>query len=147
MAKLKQKKKPLLPKPEEVPTVKPRFETLACCKARLAKAKAAATKDGKFNKYEPKYRAALKALKRAQRVLYKELFRRRVKKVPKAAAPAEAPKAEAPKVEAPKAEAPKAEAPKAEAPKAEAPKAETPKAEAPKAEVPAAEAPKEGEKK
>ena len=99
MAKAKEKKKPVLPKPEEVARAKPILERLAAGKARLEKAKAAATAEGKFDKYNPKYRAAIKAVKRAQRALHRELLRHRLKEAPKAApaAPAEAPKAEAEK--------------------------------------------------
>jgi erythromycin esterase-like protein len=83
MAKPKEKKKPRLPKPEELKSARPLAQRVATCKTRVGKARAAATKEGKFSKYDPKYRQALKALKRAQRRLHKELLRHVVKAEPK----------------------------------------------------------------
>lgn len=128
MAKSKEKKPKPKP-PENAPTVVAIKKMIEECKASLAKCQQAATKDGKLNRLSPKYRVALKRLKRAQRKLQAEAWRLRPRQAPKAA-PAEAAAA------APAAAAPAAAAP---AETKEAPK-ETPK-EAPK------EAPKEGETK
>ncbi|MBE7464936.1 MAG: hypothetical protein HS116_15785 [Planctomycetes bacterium] len=82
----KEKKKIVLPKVEEVPTAKPIADEVKEWTDKAAKARTGATKDGKFNKYDPKYRTAQKHLKRAQRKLKKELYRQRAL----AAKPAEA---------------------------------------------------------
>jgi hypothetical protein len=96
MPKSKEKKKPILPKAEELAGAKSLLEKVQRRTAHVAKAKAAATKEGKFDKYDPKYRAGLKGLKRAQRALHAELLRHQIKEAPAAAAPAEAaPAAEA----------------------------------------------------
>jgi hypothetical protein len=71
MAKNKEKRK--LPKASEVPAVKPLLAEVEKRKAIVAKAKAKATKDGKFNKYDPKYRQSIKQLKKLQRTVVKEI--------------------------------------------------------------------------
>lgn len=86
MPKKKEKRK--LPKPQDVPVVAPLVEKVAKRKGALAKVKAKATKDGKLNKYDPKYRQTLKQLKRMQRKLVKEIIRH-----PAPPKPAEAPAA------------------------------------------------------
>lgn len=96
MAKNKAPKK--LPKADLIPTSKPFIEKIAERKDNLTKVAKAAAKDGKLDKYNPKYRAALKTLKRAQRKLKKEIIRQLpYAKAPAAAAPAAAAPAEAPK--------------------------------------------------
>ena len=105
MAKSKEKKPKPKP-PENAPTVISIKKTIEERKAKLIKHKEAATKDGKFNKLDPKFRAALKRLKRAQRKLATEAVRLVPKKAPvaavaPAAAAATAPAAEAPAVAAP----------------------------------------------
>jgi hypothetical protein len=94
MAKSKEKKPKPKP-PEGVKSVVEIKKTIDDRKTKLTKAKDAAKKDGKFNKLDPKYRTALKRLKRAQRKLAKEGHRLKPKGTPKvaeaaAAAPAEA---------------------------------------------------------
>jgi len=69
------KPKIVLPDPKKIASTKPIVEEIAKLKEGLTKAKAAATKDGKFSKYAPKYRNNLKRLKRAQRSLRKEVLR------------------------------------------------------------------------
>jgi hypothetical protein len=64
-----------LPSPDDVPTTKPLVERLDKRRTTLAAARDAATKDGVVVKHEPKYRAARKKLKRAQRRLRVELIR------------------------------------------------------------------------
>jgi hypothetical protein len=64
-----------LPSPDEVPSAKPLVETIAKRRTALAAARAAATTDGAVVKHEPRYRAAHKKLKRAQRRLRVELTR------------------------------------------------------------------------
>jgi hypothetical protein len=71
----KTKEKPKLPKPQDVPAVAPLLPQLAKRKEVVAKARAKATKDGKLNKYDPKYRQAVKLLKKAQRFVVKEIKR------------------------------------------------------------------------
>jgi hypothetical protein len=102
MAKSKEKKKHPKP-PENAKTVIAIRKTIEDRKAKLAKHKAAALKDGKLNKLDPKYRLAIKRLKRAQRKLLGEAYRLIPKKAPAApvaaAAPAEAAAAPAEKKE------------------------------------------------
>ena len=93
MAKSKEKKPKPKP-PENAPTVIAIKKTIEDRKAKLAKRKEAAIKDGKLNRFDPKYRVALKRLKRAQRKLQSEAWRLKPKKAPAAAAAA-APAAEA----------------------------------------------------
>lgn len=95
MAKSKEKKPKPKP-PENAPTVIELRKEIADRKAKLAKRKEAATKDGKFNRFDPKYRVALKRVKRAQRKLADEAVRLKPKKAPAeaAAAPAAAAPAE-----------------------------------------------------
>ncbi len=99
MAKNKAPKK--LPKAELIPTSKPFIEKIAERKENLTKVAKATAKDGKLNKYNPKYRAALKTLKRSQRKLKKEVIRQlayaKAPAAPAAPAAAAAPAAEAPK--------------------------------------------------
>jgi hypothetical protein len=64
-----------LPSPDDVPAAKPLVETIAKRRTALAVARAAATTDGAVVKHEPRYRAARKKLKRAQRRLRVELIR------------------------------------------------------------------------
>ena len=109
MAKNKEKRK--LPKPSEVPAVKPLLEEVEKRKAVVAKAKAKATKDGKFDKYDPKYRDSVRRLKKTYRHIRKEILRHLPKEAPKKAEGAPAAQAKAP--EAKPAEAKPAEAPKA----------------------------------
>ena len=73
MAKKKDETK--LPKVEDVATAKPLLEAVTKRKERLTKVKAAVTQEDKANKQDPKYRAALKRLKRSQRKLRRELMR------------------------------------------------------------------------
>ena len=87
MAKSKEKKKH--PKaPENAKTVVEIKKAIEDRKGKLAKAKEAATKEGKVDKLNPKYRLAIKRLKRAQRKLLSEAYRLKPKVAP--AAPAEA---------------------------------------------------------
>ena len=86
MAKSKEKKPHPKP-PADAKTVIEIRKTIEDRKAKLAKIKTAASKDGKLNKMDAKYRVALKRLKRAQRKLYAEAYRLRPRK---AAAPAAA---------------------------------------------------------
>lgn len=67
------KEKPKPPKPQDVPAVAPLLEQVAKRKEIVAKARTKATKDGKVDKYDPKYRQALKRLKRLQRKVLKEV--------------------------------------------------------------------------
>lgn len=111
MAKSKEKKKAPKP-PENAPTVIEIRKELGARKEKLSKRKEAATKDGKLNRFDPKYRLAIKRLKRAQRKLAAEAVRLKPRKPPAeaiAAAPAAAatPTAEAPAAAAPAAEAEK----------------------------------------
>jgi len=64
-----------LPSPEDVPAAKPLLETIEKRRTVLATARDAATKDGALVTHDPKYRAARKKLKRAQRRLRIELVR------------------------------------------------------------------------
>jgi hypothetical protein len=92
MAKSKEKK-PKPKAPENAPSVVAIKKMIVERKAALARHKEAATKDGKLNKFEPKYRTALKRLKRAQRKLEAEAWRLRPRQPAKpeaAAAPATA---------------------------------------------------------
>jgi hypothetical protein len=73
MAKKKEKTK--LPKADDVASAKPVLEKLNASKERLGKVKEAVTQEGKANKQDPRYRQALKRVKRAQRKLNKELKR------------------------------------------------------------------------
>jgi hypothetical protein len=75
-----------LPSPDDVPTAKPLVERLDKRRTTLAAARDGATKDGVVVKHDPKYRAARKKLKRAQRRLRVELIRAasQVKKAPAA---------------------------------------------------------------
>ena len=75
-----------LPSPDDVATAKPLVERLDKRRTTLAAARDAATKDGVVVKHNPKYRAARKKLKRAQRRLRVELIRAssQVKKAPAA---------------------------------------------------------------
>jgi hypothetical protein len=105
MAKNKEKKK--LPKASEIEAVKPLLAEIEKRKAVVAKAKVKATKDGKLNKYDPKYRDAVRRLKKIYRHVHKEIIRhlpkhplKKVEAAPAAPAaggsepkPAEAPKA------------------------------------------------------
>jgi hypothetical protein len=111
MAKNKEKRK--LPKPSEVPAVKPLLEEVEKRKAVVAKAKAKATKDGKFDKYDPKYRDAVRRLKKTYRHIRKEILRHLPKEAPKKAEGAPAGAGHAAAAEAKPAEAKPAEAPKA----------------------------------
>ena len=98
MAKSKEKK-PKPKAPESAPTVIAIQKTIEERTAALAKRKEAATKDGKLNKLDPKYRLAIKRLKRAQRKLDAEAWRLRPRHAPKAAEaakPAEGTAGEAP---------------------------------------------------
>jgi len=98
MAKSKEKKKFVAL--EMVPTAKACLEVIKERKEKVTKAKAASTKDGKLDKYNPKYRQALKRLKRSQRKLFKQRVRFTRPGVPltapapAAAAPAEGEKKE-----------------------------------------------------
>jgi hypothetical protein len=94
MAKSKEKKPKPKP-PENAKTVIEIRKLIEDRKAKLAKRKEAATKDGKLNKYDPKVRAARKRVKRAQRKLLSEAYRLQPHKTGvKAAAPAAAAPAE-----------------------------------------------------
>lgn len=94
MAKSKEKKK--FVSLEQVPTAKAHLEIVKERKEKLAKAKATVTKDGKLDKYNPKYRQALKRLKRSQRKLFKQRVRFTRPGVPLTAPAAAAPAAAAP---------------------------------------------------
>lgn len=94
----KSKVKPPKPKPpENAPTVVKIRKIIVERKTALGKRKEGAMKDGKLNRVDPKYRLALKRLKRAQRKLQAEAYRLVPKRVPviaeaaPAAAPASAP--------------------------------------------------------
>ena len=114
MAKSKEKKKH--PKPlDTAPTVIEIRKEIAARKEKLAKRKQDATKDGKVNKLDPKYRLAIKLVKRAQRKLLSEAYRLH----PRKAAPEGAPVAAAAAAPA----ATPAAAPAAAAPAAAAPAA------------------------
>ena len=89
MAKPREKK-PKPKAPENAPTVVAIKKMIEERKAALAKRKDAATKDGKLNKLDPKYRTALKRLKRAQRKLEAEAWRLRPRQLGRAAAAATA---------------------------------------------------------
>jgi hypothetical protein len=103
MAKSKVKKPHPKP-PAEAKTVVALKKVIDERKEKLAKRKEAATKEGKVNKYEPKFRVALKRVKRAQRKLLSEAYRLQAHKTGiKPAAPA-APAEAAPAEGAPKAE-------------------------------------------
>ena len=95
MAKSKEKK--VHPKPPaDVKTVLAMKKVIGERKANLAKRKESATKDGKFNRLDPKYRMALKRVKRAQRRLLSEAYRLQPHKTGiKAPEPAPAPAAAA----------------------------------------------------
>jgi len=75
-----------LPSPDDVATAKALVERLDKRRTTLAAARDAATKDGVVVKHNPKYRAARKKLKRAQRRLRVELIRAagQTKKAPSA---------------------------------------------------------------
>ncbi len=77
------KEKPPLAKAEDVASAKSLLEAVAKGKERLTAVRAATTKDGKFDKYNLKYRQAHKVLKRAQRHLKCELIRVTPKHPPK----------------------------------------------------------------
>ncbi len=93
MAKPKTKKAAPKP-PEDVASVIEIRKVITDRKAKLAERRTQATKEGQFNKNDPKYKVALKRVKRAQRKLAAEavrLLKRKVTVVPAAAAaPAEA---------------------------------------------------------
>lgn len=74
MAKSKVKK-PRPKPPENAPTVVEIKKVIAERKEKLAKAKQTAMKEGKLNKLDPKYRTAIKRVKRAQRKLQIEAKR------------------------------------------------------------------------
>lgn len=74
MAKSKEKK--VHPKPPaDVKTVVEMKKIIDGRKASLTKRAQAATKDGKLNRLDPKYRLAMKRVKRAQRRLLSEAYR------------------------------------------------------------------------
>ena len=75
-----------LPQPGDVPTATPLVEAIAKRRTQLGTARAAATKDGALVKHDPKYRAARKRVKRAQRRLRVELIRAAGQKKPAPAA-------------------------------------------------------------
>lgn len=79
-----------LPAVADVATAGSLVDAIAKRKARLEKATAAATQDGTVDDSDPKYRAARKGVKRAQRKLRRELVRvhNQPKKTPEAAAAA-----------------------------------------------------------
>ena len=85
MAKSKEKKPKPKP-PENAATVQEIRKEIAARKERLAKVKDATKKDGKVNKVDPKFRSALKRVKRAQRKLAKEAIRLRATAAAAAAA-------------------------------------------------------------
>jgi hypothetical protein len=109
MAKSKEKKPHPKP-PENAPTVIEIKKDLTERTALFAKATAAATKDGKLNRLDPKYRLALKRLKRSQRKLSAEAFRLRPRKPVPAASATPAPPTEAAAAPAAAAAAPAAPA-------------------------------------
>jgi len=82
--------KPKPKPPENAATVIAIRKTIAERKEKVAKRKQEATKEGKLNKFDPKYRTAIKRLKRAQRKLQAEAWRLKPKKAPTEAAPAAA---------------------------------------------------------
>ena len=88
----KSKVKAPAPKPPETAkTVIAIRKTIAELKDKLAKRKTDATKEGKLNKLDAKYRLAIKRVKRAQRKLLSEAWRLKPRKAPAevaAAAPA-----------------------------------------------------------
>jgi hypothetical protein len=143
----KNKEKPKLPKASEVPAVKPLLEDLEKRKAVVAKAKAKATKDGKLNKYDPKYRDAVRRLKKTCRHIRKEIIRHLPKEAPKKAEgapagqvkPAEVKPAEVKPAEVKPAEVKPAEVKPAEVKPAEVKPAEVKPAEVKPAEVKPAE--------
>src|ERR1043165_9353358 len=99
MAKSKEKKAHPKP-PADVKTVVALKKAIDERKATLAKRTQAATKDGKLNRLDPKYRLAVKRVKRAQRKLLSEAYRlqphnTRIKPPAPAPAAAEAPAAPA----------------------------------------------------
>lgn len=138
MAKSKEKKPHPKP-PENAKTVIELKKVIEERKMKLAKAKEAATKEKKLNKLDPKYRVAIKRLKRAQRKLYAEAYRLR----PRKPAPAPAAAATAPA----EAAAPAAPAPAAAAAPAEAAAPAVPASAAAPAAAATPAAPAEGEKK
>jgi hypothetical protein len=103
MAKSKVKK-PVPKPPEGAPTVIEIRKEIASRKEKLSKRKQDATKDGKFNKLDPKYRLAIKRVKRAQRKLTAEAWRLQPRKAASEGAPVAA--AAAPTEAAPAAPAP-----------------------------------------
>jgi len=84
----KPKPKLVLPKAQDVASAKTLAAELTKCEEAWAKAKAAATQEGKLNKYDAKYRLAHKRLKRAERALHRELVRVTPRHAPKAVAAA-----------------------------------------------------------
>jgi hypothetical protein len=85
MAKSKVKK-PRPKPPEAAKAVVEQRKLIAERKEKAAKAREASKKDGKANKYDPKYRVAVKRLKRSQRKLYDIAVRLTPKKAPAPAA-------------------------------------------------------------
>lgn len=81
-----------LPAPADVASASSLLDAIAKRKARLEKAKEAASAGGSLDTSDTKYRAARKGVKRAQRKLRRELVRvhNQPKKTPEAAAPAPA---------------------------------------------------------
>ena len=107
MAKSKEKKPKPKP-PENAPGVVAINKMIVERKAALAKRKEAATKDGKLNRLDPKYRTGIKRLKRAQRKLAAEAWRLRPRHPSKVKAEPAPPPVSAPTAAAPAAgEAPK----------------------------------------
>ena len=104
MAKSKDKKK--LVTLDLVPSAKALKTEIKGCQERVAKVRTAISKDGKYSKYDPKYRQAVKRLKRSHRRLHKQRVRftrpGQPLSIAAPAAPA-APAAEAPKAEEQKA--------------------------------------------
>ena len=94
MAKSKVRKPHPKP-PENAATVVELRKEIAALKEKLAKRKADATKEGKTNKFDPKYRLAIKRVKRPQRKLLSEAYRLKPKKEVVAAPAAAAAPAEA----------------------------------------------------
>src|SRR4051812_19909206 len=84
MAKSKVRK-PHPKAPEAAPTVVVLKKTIDERKAKVAQKKEAASKEGKLNKLDPKYRLAIKRLKRAQRKLQSEAYRLTPRHTPAAA--------------------------------------------------------------
>ncbi|MCW5893245.1 MAG: hypothetical protein KIT14_22245 [bacterium] len=84
-----------LPSTDDVAAARSLLDAIAKRKARLEKAKEGASAGGTLDASNPKYRAARKGVKRAQRALRRELVRvhNQPKKAP-AAAPEAAPPAE-----------------------------------------------------